>query len=142
MCPTMDAFNAKGNLVGSPPIIINETILTLEHVMQRIYSIERKMLTEEHIENLDKRMHNLANKIGSKAGDALKLLKEKGPIVDKRVEESPAQIDKLEEIFSNLSSIFFLLKLLKKLLLVSIASLHMFLRTRVPPLVATMKILK
>ena len=42
--------------------------------MQRLDAIEKKMLTEEHIKNLDKMMHNLANKIRSKAGDALKLL--------------------------------------------------------------------
>ena len=73
-CPSLGAFNAMGNLVGSPPIIINEIVLTLEHVMEKLDAIEKKMLTEEHIENLDKRMHNIANKIGSKAGDVLKLL--------------------------------------------------------------------
>ena len=73
--PPLDAFNAMGNLVESLPIIINETILTLEHVMQRLDAIEKKMLTEEHIENLDKRIHNLANKIGSKVGDTLKIIK-------------------------------------------------------------------
>ena len=41
----MDAFNAMGNLVGSPPITINETTLTLEHVMQRLETIEIKMPT-------------------------------------------------------------------------------------------------
>ena len=39
-----DAFNALGNLVGSPPLMINETILTLEHVMERLDVIEKKML--------------------------------------------------------------------------------------------------
>ena len=39
-----------GNLVGSPPLMINETTLTLEHVMERLDAIEKKMLTEEHIE--------------------------------------------------------------------------------------------
>ena len=57
--------------------MINETTLTLEHVMERLDAIEKKMITKEHLANLDKKMHNLANKIGSKAGDALKLLKEK-----------------------------------------------------------------
>ena len=51
MCPSTNAFNAMGNLVGSPPIIINETTLTLEHVMQRLDAIENKMPTVEHIEN-------------------------------------------------------------------------------------------
>ena len=45
MCPTLDAFNNLGNLVGSPPLVINETILTLEHVMERLDAIEKKMLT-------------------------------------------------------------------------------------------------
>ena len=49
----MDAFNALGNLVGSPPITINETTLTLELVMQRLEAIESKIATIEHIENLD-----------------------------------------------------------------------------------------
>ena len=33
------------NLVGSPPIIINEIMLTMEHFMQRRDAIERKMTT-------------------------------------------------------------------------------------------------
>ena len=44
---SLDAFNAMGDLVGAPPIIINETVLTLEHVMQRLDAIEKKMVTEE-----------------------------------------------------------------------------------------------
>ena len=59
-CPSLDAFNAMGNLVGSPPLMVNERNLTLEHVMERQDAIEKKMLTEEHIENLDKKMHNFA----------------------------------------------------------------------------------
>ena len=55
MCLTSDALIAMGNLVGSPPIIINETALTLEHVMQRLEAIETKMPTIEHLANLDKR---------------------------------------------------------------------------------------
>ena len=69
MCPCLDAFNALGNLVGSPPLVDNETILTLEHVMERLDAIEKKMLTIEHIENLDRKMQSYATKVGSKAGD-------------------------------------------------------------------------
>ena len=69
MCPSLDAFNALGNLVGSPPLMINETPLTLEHVMERLDAIEKKMLTKDHMEILDKMMHNFATKIGSKAGE-------------------------------------------------------------------------
>ena len=36
MCPSLDAFNAMGSLVGSPSLMINETTLTLEHVMERL----------------------------------------------------------------------------------------------------------
>ena len=53
MCPSLDAFNAMGNLVGSPPLLVNKTTLTLEHVMESLDAIENKMLTEEHIENLE-----------------------------------------------------------------------------------------
>ena len=74
MSPSMDAFNTMGSLVGSPPIIINETILTLEHVMQRLDATEKKMLIVEHIENLDKKIHNHATQIGSRIGDTLKTL--------------------------------------------------------------------
>ena len=48
MCPSLDAFNAMGNLVGSPSLMINETTLTLEHIMERLDAIEKKVLTEEH----------------------------------------------------------------------------------------------
>ena len=58
MCHTLDAYNAIENLVGTPPLIINETNLTLEHVMQRLDAIEKKMTTNEQIEELDKKLHN------------------------------------------------------------------------------------
>ena len=60
-------------------------------------------------------MHNLANKIGAKAGDAIKLFKAKETIVNERVEESPYRIDKLEEIFSNFGSAFSSIKSIEKL---------------------------
>ena len=111
----MDAFNARGYLVGSPPIIINETTLTLEHVMERLDAIEKKMLTEEHFENLDKKVHNFATKFGSEAGEVFKLLKEKGTVIHERIEEIPSQIDRLEEVFSNLTMAFASTKTIKKL---------------------------
>ena len=114
MCPSLDAFNAMGNLVGSPPLMINETIMTLEHVMERLDAIEKKMLTEDHIENMDKKMHNFSTKIGSKAGEGLKLLKEKGTVIHERIEQRPSRIDKLEEIFSNLSTAFASAKTIEK----------------------------
>ena len=77
MCLSMDAFNAMGNLVGSPPITVNETTLTLEHVMQRLEAIENKIPTIEHLDNLDKKIHNHITQFGSKVGIALKTLKEK-----------------------------------------------------------------
>ena len=43
--------------------------------MERLDAIEKKLLTEEHIENLDKKMHNFATKIGTKVGEVFKLLK-------------------------------------------------------------------
>ena len=43
--------------------------------MERLDAIEKKRLTEENIEKIDKRMHNLANRIGTKSGDASKVLK-------------------------------------------------------------------
>ena len=44
--------------------MINETTLTLEHVMERLDAIEKKMLTEDHMEIIDKKMHIFATKIG------------------------------------------------------------------------------
>ena len=69
MCPSLIAFNAMGNLVGSPPLMINEITLTLEHVMERLDAIKKKMLTEDHMEIIDKKMHNFATKVGSRAGE-------------------------------------------------------------------------
>ena len=74
--------------------------------MERLDAIEKKMLTEDHMGIIDKNMHNFATNMGSKAGDILKLLREKGTIIHERIEESPSHIDKLEEIFSNLSTAF------------------------------------
>ena len=82
--------------------------------MEILEAIEKKMLTEEHIENLDKKMHNFATKFVSKAGELFNLLKEKGTIIHERIEESPSRIDKLEEIFSNWSTAFAFAKTIEK----------------------------
>ena len=50
---TVDSYRAIMNLVGSPPLMVNGTTLTLEHVMQRLDAIENKIATIELIEGLD-----------------------------------------------------------------------------------------
>ena len=65
---TLDAYNAMIDLVGSPPLMVNETVLTLEHVMQRFNIIENKITTIELVENLDKKINNNITQIGSKVG--------------------------------------------------------------------------
>ena len=114
MSPPFDALNSMENLVGSPPLMVNETILTLEHVMERLDAIEKKMLIEDHMEIIHKKMHNFATNLGSKAGDIFKLLKERGTLIHERIEESPSRIDKLEEIFSNLSTAFTTTKIIEE----------------------------
>ena len=42
-------------LFGSPPLMVNGTVLNLEHVMQRLEIIENKVATIELVENLDKK---------------------------------------------------------------------------------------
>jgi hypothetical protein len=74
--------------------------------MQRLEAIENKMPTIEHLENLDKKVHNHITQFGSKVRIALKTLKEKEPIINGRVDQSSARIDKLEEILHNLGSAF------------------------------------
>ena len=89
--------------MGSPPIIINETILTLEHVMQMLDTIEKKMLTKEHIKFLDKRIHDLANRIGSKIGDTLEVLmthKYRGLIVGLSISKSAEPNEERKEMTS------------------------------------------
>ena len=60
------------------------------------------MPTIEHIKILDKKIHNHVTQFGSKVGITPKMLKEKEAIINERVEQSPARIDKLEEIVNNL----------------------------------------
>ena len=55
---TVDSYRAIMNLVGSPPLMVNGTTLTLEHVMQRLDAIENKIATVELIEGLDRKIHN------------------------------------------------------------------------------------
>ena len=52
---TFDSYKAMIDLLGPPPRLVNGTILTFEHVMQRLDIIENKIATVELIENLDKR---------------------------------------------------------------------------------------
>ena len=74
---TFDSYNAMIDLFGSPPLLVNGTTLTLEHVMQRLEIIENKVATIELIENLDKKIHNHITQFGYRVGVTLKNLKEK-----------------------------------------------------------------
>ncbi|KAE8814000.1 Far1 [Hordeum vulgare] len=98
---TVDSYSAIINLVGSPPLMVNGTILTLEHVMQRLNAIENKIATVELIEGLDRKIHNQITQYGSKVGNFLKNLKEKELIVN-----DSSRIGKLEDVITNLGSAF------------------------------------
>ncbi|KAE8812677.1 Far1 [Hordeum vulgare] len=98
---TVDSYRAIINLVGSPPLMVNGTILTLEHVMQRLDAIENKIATVELIEGLDRKIHNQISQYGSKVGNFLKNLKEKELIVN-----DSSRIGKLEDVITNLGSAF------------------------------------
>ena len=95
------------DLFGPPPLLVNGTVLTLEHVMQRLEIIENKVSTVELIENVDKKIHNQITQYGSKVGVTLKNLKEKEPIVNEKIDQDSTRIDKLEDIITNLGSTFF-----------------------------------
>ena len=103
---TFDAYNAMLDLFGPPPLLVNGTVLTLEHVMQWLEIIENKIATVELIENLDKKIHNQITQYGSKVGITLKNLKEMEPIVNERIEQDSTRISKLEDIITNLASVF------------------------------------
>ena len=94
------------DLFGSPPLLVNGTMLTLEHVMQRLEIIENKIATIESIENLDKKIHNQITQYGSKVGMTLKNIKEKEPIVNEKMNLDSTRIDKLEGIITNLGTAF------------------------------------
>ena len=103
---TFDAYNAMLDFFGPPPLLVNGTTLTLEHVMQRLEIIENKIATVELIENLDKKIHNHITQFGSRVGVTLKNLKEKEPIVNEKIDLDSARIGKLEDIITNLGSAF------------------------------------
>ncbi|KAE8812062.1 Far1 [Hordeum vulgare] len=98
---TVDSYGAIINLVGSPPLMVNGTTLTLEHVMQRLDAIENKIATIELIEGLDRKIHNQITQSGSKVGNLLKSLREKEPIVN-----DSSRIGKTEDVITNLGSAF------------------------------------
>ncbi|KAE8778569.1 Far1 [Hordeum vulgare] len=87
--------------IGSPPLMVNGTILTLEHVMQRLDAVENKIATVELIEGLDRKIHNQISQYGSKVENFLKNLKEKELIVN-----DSSRIGKLEDVITNLGSAF------------------------------------
>ena len=72
---TFDAYNVMLDLFGPPPLLVNGTVLTLEHVMQRLEIIENKVATIELIENLDKKIRNQITQYGSRVGVTLIFLK-------------------------------------------------------------------
>ena len=94
------------DLFGPPPLLVNGTILTLEHVMQRLEIIENKVATVELIENLYKKICNQITQYGSKVRVTLNLFKEKEPIVNERIDQDSTRIDKIEDIITNLGSAF------------------------------------
>ncbi|KAE8804708.1 Far1 [Hordeum vulgare] len=98
---TVDSYGAIMNLVGSPPLMVNGTTLTLEHVMQRLEAIENKIATIELIEGLDRKVRNQITQYESKVGMVLKNLREKEPIVN-----DSSRIGKPEDVISNLGSAF------------------------------------
>ena len=103
---TFDSYNAMIDLFGPPPLLVDGTILTLEHVIQRLEISENKVATIELIENLDRKIHNQITQYGSKLGVALKSFKEKGPMVNEKIEKDSTRIDKIEDIITNLGSAF------------------------------------
>ena len=107
---TFDSYNAMIDLFGSPPLLVNGTILTLEHVMQRLEIIENKVATVDLIENLDKNIHNQITQYGSKVGVTLKNIKEKEPIVNEKIDQDSTRIDKLKDIITNLGPSFSAIK--------------------------------
>ncbi|KAE8766910.1 Far1 [Hordeum vulgare] len=98
---TVDSYRAIINLVGSPPLMVNGTILTLEHVMQRLDATENKIATVELIEGLDRKIHNQITQYGSKVENFLRNLKEKELIVN-----DSSRIGKLKDVITNLGSAF------------------------------------
>ena len=107
---TFDAYNAMLDLFGPPPLLVNGTILTLEHVMQTLDIIENKIASVELIENLDKKIHNQITQYGSKVGVTLKSFKEKESIVNERIDQDSTRIGELEDIITNLGSTFSYMK--------------------------------
>ena len=108
------------DLFGPPPLLVNGTILTYEHVMQRLEIIENKVATVELIENLGKNIHNQMTQYGSKVGVTLKKIKE--PIVNERIDLDSTRIGKLEDIITNLGSAFSSMKIIQILLLPKLPS--------------------
>ena len=129
------------DLLAPPPLLGNGTILTLEHVIQRLDIIENKIATIELIENLDKNIHNHITQYGSKVGVTLKNLREKEPIVNEKIDLDSARIGKLEDIITNLGSAFSSVKQLKIFLPLRLQRLFIFLRIRVNLLVKKLRIL-
>src|SRR3989337_1350142 len=101
---TFDSYNAMIDLFGSPPLLVNGTTLTLEHVMQRLEIIDNKVANIELIENLDKKIHNQITQYGSKVGVTLKNFREKEPIVNEKIDQDSDRIGNLENIITNLGS--------------------------------------
>ena len=76
---TFDSYNAMIYLLGPPPLLVNGTIFTFEHVMQRLDIIENKIATIDLVENLDKKIHHQITQYGSKVGFTLKILRKRNP---------------------------------------------------------------
>ena len=94
------------DLFGPPPLLVNGTVLIFEHVMQRLDIIENKIATVELIQNLDKMIHNHITQFGSRVGVTLNFFKEKEPIVNETIDLDSMRIGELEDIITNVGSVF------------------------------------
>ena len=55
---------------------------------------------------MDKNIHNQITQYGSKVGVTLNFFKEKEPIVNERIDQDSTRIGKLEDIITNIGSVF------------------------------------
>ena len=108
---TLEALNVIESLVGNPPIDEIKTDVTLEHVLDRLDTVEKNIINVLKKNELDKMLIDHVYKLDGSIKNISKRVKAVETM--KASENQPSRIDKIEEVIETLGSTLSSLKIKK-----------------------------
>ena len=99
---TLEALNVIESLVGNPPIDEIKTDITLEHVLNRLDTMEENIINIQKQNELDNKLIEHVDKLDG----AIKNISNRIKVIEtiKASENQPSRIDKIEEVIKSLGA--------------------------------------